>query len=199
MYSDVDFQALMARIRARDEDAAVELVREYRPVIENAIRLPLMHARLYRVLDATDICQTVLANFFARVRAGQFQLEHPAQLIKLLVSMARNQVTDEVRHHHAGRRDRRRLESASPDELFQRLGDGRQTPSKVVAGHELVREMYRRLSAEERELAEQRVQGRDWIAIAAQHGSNPDALRKKLARAMDRVVRQLGLEALRAC
>jgi hypothetical protein len=36
--------------------------------------------------------------------------------------------------------------------------------------------------------------GHDWAAIAAQVGGNAESLRKKLARAIDRVVDELGLD-----
>jgi len=62
-----------------------------------------------------------------------------------------------------------------------------------VAGHELLREFRRRLSGEERELADQRALDRDWALIAAERGGSPEAPRKKLARAIDRVSEELGL------
>ena len=39
-----------------------------------------------------------------------------------------------------------------------------------------------------------RRQGLDWGAIAAEVGGTPEALRKKLARAVDRVARELHLD-----
>ncbi len=51
----------------------------------------------------------------------------------------------------------------------------------------------RRMTAEERQLAEARSQGQSWEAIAARHHDSPDALRKRLARACDRLVEELGL------
>jgi hypothetical protein len=63
-----------------------------------------------------------------------------------------------------------------------------------VAGQELLAEFRRRLSEEERQLAEARADGQDWKQIAADRGGSPEALRKQLARAIDRVSRELGLE-----
>jgi hypothetical protein len=39
-----------------------------------------------------------------------------------------------------------------------------------------------------------RHEGLDWAAIAAELGGTPDALRLKLARALARVAKQLGLD-----
>jgi hypothetical protein len=39
-----------------------------------------------------------------------------------------------------------------------------------------------------------RAEGRDWAAIAADKGEGAEALRKRLARGLDRVAQQLGLD-----
>ena len=59
---------------------------------------------------------------------------------------------------------------------------------------DLLQEVQRRLSADERRLLELRNQGCDWAAIAAEVGGAAETLRKKLARAIDRVVDELGLD-----
>jgi hypothetical protein len=63
-----------------------------------------------------------------------------------------------------------------------------------VAGAELLQEFRRRLSTDERQLAEKRAAGLGWSEIAAERGESPEALRKQLARAIDRVSQELGLE-----
>jgi hypothetical protein len=50
------------------------------------------------------------------------------------------------------------------------------------------------LPADERELAEQRALGKDWNEIATQRGERPDTLRKRLTQALNRVVRQIGID-----
>src|SRR5260221_3136505 len=57
-----------------------------------AIRFRLADTNLARLLDSMDICQSVLASFFLRAAAGQFDIEQPQQLVKLLVAMARNKL-----------------------------------------------------------------------------------------------------------
>jgi DNA-directed RNA polymerase specialized sigma24 family protein len=184
---------LLRRIRSGDADAAAELVRRYEPEIRRAIRVKLTDPRLRRVLDSVDVCQSVLGNFFVRAAAGQFELDNPRQLLGLLVTMARNKVLDHARRQQADRRDQRRLDAGAAGGLEQ-VADGGPGPGSIVAGRELLEEVRRRLSDEERELAEERAQGRDWAAIAADRGGSAEALRKKLARALDRVARQMGLE-----
>src|SRR5205823_710756 len=86
MSEDAEFRDLIRRVRAGEEAAAFELVRQYEPEIRRAVRIRLNDPHMHRVLDSMDICQSVLANFFTRAAAGQFDLEQPAQLLKLLVT-----------------------------------------------------------------------------------------------------------------
>jgi RNA polymerase sigma-70 factor (ECF subfamily) len=63
-----------------------------------------------------------------------------------------------------------------------------------VATRELLDEIARRLAPAERQLADRRRRGRDWASIAAELGGTPQALRKKLARALTRIGQELGLD-----
>src|SRR4051794_19817654 len=88
--------ALLDRFRAGDSGAARELVGAYEPHLRRIIRLRIRDSRLRRLYDSTDICQSVLASFFARLSLGQFDLENPAQLVRLLEAMARNKLATEA-------------------------------------------------------------------------------------------------------
>ena len=57
-----------------------------------------------------------------------------------------------------------------------------------------MRAAERLLSAKERQLVELRKEGLEWGAIADKLGGSPEALRKQLARAVDRVAHQLQLD-----
>ena len=69
-----------------------------------------------------------------------------------------------------------------------------ETPSQFVAGDELLREFRKRLSDEERKIAERRGEGQPWTEIALELGGTPDGRRKQLERAFTRVVRELDLD-----
>jgi RNA polymerase sigma factor (sigma-70 family) len=181
------FRDLIRRIRSGDEDAATELVRLYEPEIRRAVRLRLNNPRLGRVLDSMDVCQSVMGRFFVGAAAGQFELDHPGQLLRLLITMAKNRVID-----HARKPANRPDSFGADDREYQVPGRG-DTPSVIVAHKELLSEMRRRLTPEERQLSELRSAGQDWAGIAAQLGGSPDTLRKRLERAMDRVTKELGL------
>jgi RNA polymerase sigma-70 factor (ECF subfamily) len=185
------FASLIQRIRAGDPEAATNLVRQYEPTIRRVIRFRLVDARLGAAFDSMDICQSVLASFFVRTAAGQFEFHTPDDLVKLLVTMARNKLASQARKERAERRDHRRA-LAGVDE--NRLAGRDPTASQQVAAQELLQEIQRRLTPEERQLVELRHQGQDWAAIAEQLGETPVVLRKRLSRALDRVTRALGLD-----
>jgi RNA polymerase sigma-70 factor (ECF subfamily) len=188
------FQQLMQRVRSGDQEAAAELVRLYEPTIRRIARVRLADAHLQRQFDSMDICQSVLGSFFVRAALGQYELTTPDQLLSLLVSMSRKKLIDLTRRAGAARRDYRRLEKGAPDE--RQCVAGELSPSQQVAGEELLVEFRKRLSEEERRLADQRAAGHDWNQIAVTFGGSPEALRKQLARAVDRVSCELGLDDL---
>jgi RNA polymerase sigma-70 factor (ECF subfamily) len=191
MPEDSSFREMIGRIRAGDQAAAAELVRRYEPTIRRTIRVRLRDPRLGRLLDSMDICQSVLQSFFVRAALGQYELDQPEQLLKLLTRMARNKLANQAHHHRAGRRDYRRLVDPSQARPVAAPGP---SPSDQVTANELVREAHRRLSADERQLLEWRQQGRDWHEIGRLLNTNPDTLRMRLGRAIDRVAQQLGLD-----
>jgi RNA polymerase sigma-70 factor (ECF subfamily) len=193
MFPPNPFPDFIRRIRAGDEQAAVELVRKYEPLIRREVRLHLDDPQLQVLFDSMDICQSVLASFFVRAAAGQYDLERPEQLFKLLVTMTRNKLASAARGAHRQRRDHRRA-AGQTDELDQ-FADARPSPSELVAGRELLDRFRQGLSEEERQLTDLRGEGLSWADIAARLGGTAQARRMQLARAVERVAEQLGLEA----
>jgi RNA polymerase sigma-70 factor (ECF subfamily) len=186
------FEELIRRVRAWDQEAAAELVRRYEPAIRRAVRFRLANARMGNLFDSMDICQSVLRSFFVRAASSQYDLETPEQVLKLLTAMARNKLASQTRKQHSLRRDNRRA-SAVGDAGSQLVSAG-DSPSAPTVVRDLQQEIRRRLTPDEWQLLELKNQGRDWAAIAAQVGGLAETLRKKLARAIDRVVDELGLD-----
>ncbi len=192
MADELSFQALLESVRAGDDAAAAELLCRYEPVLRRIISVRLLNARLRGRVDTSDICQSVLASFFVRAALGQYDLKSPEELLKLLATMARNKVIDKARRRELeGDQDRRVSVAELPENA---LAAAEASPSQQVALRELVAEARRRLSPEERQLLELRQQGLEWTAIAVRVGGSPEALRKRLSRAVDLVAQQLGLD-----
>src|SRR5262249_25094048 len=159
-----DFPDFIRRLRAGDERAATDLVRRYEHVIRCEARLRMTDPRLSRLFDSVDVCQSVLASFFVRAAAGQYELGRPEDLIRLLVQMARNKVVSQARKQKARAADRQRVETSNLDALDTVGPD----PARLVAGRDLLEEVRRRLSPEERQVADLRGQGKSWPEIAAE-------------------------------
>jgi RNA polymerase sigma-70 factor (ECF subfamily) len=190
MSEGVDFASFIRRIRGGDEQAARELVERYEPVIRRVVRMRLRDPRLSSRFDCADICQSVMASFFLRAAAGQYNLDQPEQLMRLLVVMTRHKLSKQERRHRAGRRDYRRAETGDPASLEGQEAET-PSPSRLVAGRELLEAVLGRFSEEERMLVELRAQGFEWSEISDRLGGTPAARRMQLARAVNRVERHL--------
>lgn len=180
----------MARVRSGDPDAAEELVRQYESAVRIAVRARLTDPTLRRQLDTQDICQSVLASFFVRAATGEYDLDSPGQLVGLLVRMAQNKLFSQARYHGANRRDARKNTSlpTAGEPASDEPG-----PQTLVARRELLAVVRDMLSPAEREIADRRLEGRDWVEIAAILGGTPDQVRMQFTRALDRVTAKLGL------
>jgi RNA polymerase sigma factor (sigma-70 family) len=187
------FTDFMRRIRAGDEQAATELVRQYEPFIRREVRINL-ESHLGQLFDSMDICQSVLLSFFVRTAAGQYDLEEPQQLLKLLVTMARNKLASAARYEHQQRRDQRRNAPTGATDSLADLADHHLAPDEQLAAGEMLDRLRAAMTAEERQLADLRGQSLAWEDIAQQLGGTAQARRMQLARAIDRVAKEFNLE-----
>jgi RNA polymerase sigma-70 factor (ECF subfamily) len=185
-----EFRDLIRRVRDRDQEAARELVGRYESAIRRVVRIHLRDARMRRVLDSMDICQSVLASFFVRTALGQYEVDSPEQLLHLLTVITRNKLTNQANRLRAQRRDIRR--DAAGVETVNVL-DQASDPSEQASAREILEKVRDRLDGPERYLAEQRALGRSWKELADELGGTDVALRKKLTRALNRVIGELGL------
>ncbi len=192
---ETSIRELLERVRHGDAAAAEELVRTYEPEVRRAIRVRMTDSRMRRLIDSIDICQSVLAGFFVRTAAGQYDIQTPEELLRLLTTMARNRVIDWARRTQAERRDGRR-EVPLEDEQGRgpQIAVGGPSPASVLVNRELIEQVRSRLSAEELRVMEQRADGMGWNEIAASLGEQPNSVRMRLTRALDRVAAELGLE-----
>jgi DNA-directed RNA polymerase specialized sigma24 family protein len=187
------FTGLVRRVRSGDPEAAAELVRQFEPEVRIRVRtwLRLRGGEFRRTFDSMDVCQSVLANFFVRASAGQYELAAPDNLMGLLAVMARNKLCEYVKRQQAERRDVRRTSEIGSESM---LPADQVTPSRIVAGRELLAEFRSRLSEEERGIGDLRMADCGWAQVAAELGGSAEGRRKQWARAVDRVARELGLD-----
>src|SRR6185295_2498645 len=114
MVDEQKFQEWMARLREGDEAVAALVVQHFEPELRRVIRLRLTDPFLRRLFDSSDICQSVMANFFVRVALGQFHLDQPKNLLNLLATMARNKVLNLVRDKKKEKHARQAAQGQEP-------------------------------------------------------------------------------------
>jgi RNA polymerase sigma-70 factor (ECF subfamily) len=184
MEADGEFQQLLDRVRKNDEDAVTELIRRYEPMVRTMVRTWLRpwEARLRKVFDSADICQSVLAWFFLKGAPQRYDLARPEDLRNLFLVMVRNRV-----FYHA----RRNKKSKQVVALREEAASTDLPADELMAGRELMEAVMHRLTPEEAELAQRRIQGLSWGEIAADLGGTADGRRMQLARAAERLTRDL--------
>jgi hypothetical protein len=189
---DAEFEDLIRRVRAGDKDAAAALVRQYESAVRVAVRARLFDAEMRRQFDSMDICQSVLASFFVRVAAGQFDLHRPSQLVALLTKMAQNKLAWHVRYNLQQRRDIRRMQ---PDEgeVTQR-SSSECDPARQVEVKELLERTWQTMDTELREIASRRLEGQSWTQVATAIGGTAGGRRKQFERGLDEIAARLGID-----
>jgi RNA polymerase sigma factor (sigma-70 family) len=180
-----DFLDFLRRIRAGDDAAALELVSRFKPLIRREVRMRIGDHRLNRAFDSLDVSQSVFANFFSRAATGEYQLERPEQLARLLVTMARNRLVSRVRRERRLVRDVRRL--ATESSVLEQVADGRPSPSEVASRKEALELLKSVLTEEEHQIFELRRAGFSWDEVASRLGGSGQARRMQLSRGLDRV------------
>ncbi len=190
--TESDFARLIRLVRGGDADAAAKLLQQFEPELRIIARAKLNDPQLRRLVDSMDICQSILGNFFFRASAGQFDIESPAQLQQLLAVMIRNKVTDHARRQKAVRRDVGRLLNHPVEDVP--LANSGDTPSHMVAAKELASAAKKQFTPDELAIIERRIGGASWDEIASELELSPDAVRKQMKRATDRVAKSLGID-----
>jgi RNA polymerase sigma-70 factor (ECF subfamily) len=190
MAENLVFADFLRRIRAGDDAAAAELVSRFEPLIRREVRMRIGDDRLNRAFDSVDVSQSVLADFFSRAATGEYELDGPEQLARLLVTMARNRLVSRARKERRLVRDVRRL-AAEPGVLDQ-LAAPQPSPSEIVSRREQLELLKASLNDEEHQIFELRTEGLSWAEVATRLGGSGQARRMQLSRGLERLERQLG-------
>jgi RNA polymerase sigma factor (sigma-70 family) len=190
------FRTLLEGVRARVPEAVRQFVRTYEPFLRRLAARRLTDPQVRRVVDVTDVCQSVLAEFLIRLASGHFRLETEGDLHRLLGVMIRNRVRNSVRNERAACRDCRRREKGDNGAALREILAAASDPCRLAAGRELVRLFFEGLTAQERAVMELRAAGREWSEIAAELGGTPEGLRKRFVRARQRHLHRFPLDVL---
>jgi RNA polymerase sigma factor (sigma-70 family) len=154
--------ALLARWRAGDQQAADELFRRYAARLIALARSRLSDKLAGRV-DPEDIVQSAYRSFFADTRDGHYDLEADGDLWQLLVTITLHKLNDQVKRSTAEKRAVARQQNyGSEDSLIglqARIRADAPSPIEAVALVEQVEQLMARLPAAHRPILERRLQG----------------------------------------
>jgi RNA polymerase sigma factor (sigma-70 family) len=167
----------MNRLRYGDEEAAWELIDVYGPHILRVVRRDL-NRRLRSRFDSADFVQAVWASFFRQ--PSQFRrLESPDDLLRLLLTVARNKVIDETRYRLNTRKQDVGREADPDFELdLDELPSKTPRPSQVAVAREQWRRLLDAQPRVNRTVLEMRFAGASYEEIAAKLKIHERSVRK---------------------
>jgi RNA polymerase sigma factor (sigma-70 family) len=186
------FSELLQQARAGDQTALAHLSQTYEKDVRIAARV-LLGPALRTHLDSVDLVQTVHKSLLLGVQNDKFNINSPAQLIALAMTLVRRKVARKWRKH------RRQLHLDQPrnagDDVASVLSTLRSSeadPARAAQLHEAEARLLRELDPGERQLLQLRLQGYTTAEAARELQLNPDVLRVHLSRLRKRL-QELGI------
>jgi RNA polymerase sigma-70 factor (ECF subfamily) len=177
-----EFKQFFERIRAGSPDAVQEFLHHYGRHILTVIRQKL-NISLRTVFDSIDFLQDVWASFFSGELDRDFR--DPSALMKYLVQMAHNKITDEVRRRLGKGRFNFQCESSldgSARVEAAALAVPGATPGDQAAAKEEWERLLNRHSDHHARILRMRSEGHTCDEIAAALGLNKKTVYRHLQR-----------------
>jgi RNA polymerase sigma factor (sigma-70 family) len=176
-------QSLLHQWRAGDQKAAREIVERYVDRLLDLARRRLSQ-RLARRVDPEDIVQSVFRTFFGRARAGQFHVEDPDDLCKLLMRITLHKTLRQAAFHRAAKRDLNQEAGSGPDDTdhLRDVLDREPTPEAANMFVDELEQMLNQLRPEDRQVIDMRLQGYSNVEIAEKLGISDRKIRRLLER-----------------
>jgi len=167
--------------RAGDESAARQLFDRY---VDQLIALARrrISQRLAGRIDAEDIVQSVFRTFFQRARKGQFQIEEPDDLCKLLARITVHKTFRQIAHHKRAKRDAGQETAQTDDsqEMLMAILTGEPTPEEATAFLDQLEHFFTKLDPRARQIIEMRMKGYSDIEIAEKLGISDRQIRRDM-------------------
>jgi RNA polymerase sigma-70 factor (ECF subfamily) len=156
-------------LQAGDEDVARQLFDRYAEQLVLLARRRISQ-RLASRIDAEDIVQSVFRTFFHRARQGQFHLEEPDDICKLLARITVYKTFRQVAFHRRAKRNASQETGQVDDaqEMLMKLLAGEPSPEETAAFLDQLEHFLGKLDADQRQILEMRMEGYSNVDIAAQ-------------------------------
>jgi RNA polymerase sigma-70 factor (ECF subfamily) len=169
--------------RAGDEDAARQIVERY---VDRLVALARqrLSPRLARRFDPEDVLQSVFRTFFDRARAGQFHVEGPDDLCKLLTRITIHKTFRQVAFHRAAKRtpEREAVQDADNGPDILELLDREPSPAEANLFVDQLEGLLKEIRPDDRQILEMRLLGHTNAEIAAQLGISERTIRRLMER-----------------
>jgi RNA polymerase sigma-70 factor (ECF subfamily) len=167
-----------------DEDAARKLFDRYAEQLVLLARKRISQ-RLASRIDPEDIVQSVFRTFFHRAKQGQFHLEDPEDVVKLLARITVHKTFRQIAFHKRAKRDATAEAPHGDDaqDLLLKLVTGEPSPEETAEFVDNLEHFFNRLGDEERRILEMRMEGYTNVEIANRMGITD----RKIRRIMERV------------
>lgn len=192
MPSQSSFDALMARLRGGDQEAATQVFNHFADQLLTLARGRLTEG-VRRKVDPEDVLQSVFRSFFTRHRQGQFAIENWDSLWGILTVITLRKCGHQVEYFHAACRDVQREvpayagQTTAAWQVFAR----EPTPSEAAMLTDLVEHLMRGLEERERQIVMLHLQGHTLTEIAEQVGRAERTVRRSIEQVRKRL-RRLG-------
>lgn len=174
-------QSDLEKWRQGDEEAAQKLFNRY---IDQVMRLAQRHLGrpMAGRVDPEDIAQSVFRTFFHRASKGQFHLDDPEDLCKLLARITLHKTFRQIAFHKRAKRSAGMESGESQEALMNRIASG-PTPEDAVAFMDHLEHFLSQLRPGDREIINLRIEGYNNLEIAEKLGISD----RKIRRLMERI------------
>jgi len=167
-----------------EQAAFVELLRIVRMLVRSG-----MGQRLRDFRDSADVCQSIARSFIVDHREGALSFASDKQLVAYLRTVVQSKLASLARSDQALKRggSTNRNVGSSIDITQFAAPDRRLDPADSSLREEASSQVNAALTEDDRELARLRLQGLDWNQIAEQLQQDPQVLRKRWSRLIERL------------
>jgi RNA polymerase sigma-70 factor (ECF subfamily) len=176
-------RAFLELWRAGDESAARHLFNRH---VDRLVALAGRHIseRLAGRVDPEDVVQSVFRTFFHRAREGQFHVEGPDDLCKLLARITVHKTLRQIAFHRRAKRNQAQEASQGTEveAILRELSDREPPPEEVAAFLDQLSHFLEHLGGQDREILSLRMDGYSTGEIAGKLGVSDRKIRRLLER-----------------
>lgn len=174
---------LVAKASAGDQEAARLIVNRYMERLWEAARKRISLRFASRV-DPDDVVQSVFRTFFVRNKKGEFVIHDDDDLCKLLMRITINKTLRQIAKQRAGKRNPEREIGQGPDsgDCLQDISGREPTADEELAFLDHLEHFLGKLSPQERDILEMRLQGHSNEDIAQKLGVYDRKIRRVIER-----------------